>query len=211
MATSRWRSRSVAARRTSTSARTSGSAMLSTRCSVRSSAGDRTRVRPAARPGVMARASAAAGVLVALLLTASDVSAQEPVLRIGEDALVRGTMVDGAAAYPARTLERLGFRVADAASGLIAVLDGDTLHFWNTSPYFRSGRSVHQLAFAAADVAGAMHLPEQFFIQWLPVTWPERFEYRSGVLLQRRGAVATVARATQPAPTKPAPAKSAPA
>lgn len=157
---------------------------------------------PSRLSSVTARVShpAAAIALLALMLSASPVSAQQPVLRIGDGSvLARGTMIDGAAAYPARTLEQLGFRVAEAPSGLIAVIGGDTIHFWNTSPYFRTDDGVHQLAFAAADHDGAMHLPEQFFIQWLPVTYPDRFEYRGGVLLERGRSVTTVARTSKPA------------
>ncbi|MGH7447976.1 MAG: N-acetylmuramoyl-L-alanine amidase family protein [Longimicrobiales bacterium] len=132
-----------------------------------------------------------------LLLGAAPADAQPPVLRIGglSAVVVQGAEIDGAAAFPARALETLGFRIAGAPAGLMAILGADTLRFWNTSPYFRSGPHVHQLAFAVSDHAGATHLPEQFFIQWLPSAYPERFQYRSGALVTGGGSVTTVARA----------------
>lgn len=185
--------------------------MHNAKCSVRSVAGSVPRLARSRRPVVSARTARDAAFvgLVALTAFASRLSGQQPVLRIGDGSeLVRGTMIDGAAAYPARTLEELGFRVADVPSGLVAVIGGDTLHFWNTSPYFRTNHGVHQLAFAAADHDGAMHLPEQFFIQWLPTTYPDRFEYRSGVLLERGRSVTTVAQTTKAAAkSKPRPAR----
>ena len=137
---------------------------------------------------------------VLLLLVRSQVAAQEPVLRIGGAAstVIQGANLDGAAAFPARALETLGFRVADAAAGLTAILGPDTLHFWDTSPFFRSNGRVHQLAFAAREHAGAMHLPEQFFIQWLPATYPDRFQYSDGSL-NRRGDERRTAVARAPA------------
>lgn len=159
--------------------------MQSVRCSVRSSVRERA--------GVLAAAG---------LLLAGAAAAQEPSLRIGGASahVVAGMEIDGAAAFPARALETLGFRLAAAPSGLMAVLGADTLWFWNTSPFFRSGTQVHQLAFAAHEHDGATYLPEQFFIQWLPAAYPERFQYSGGALVAGGRSVTTVARAAAPAP-----------
>lgn len=136
-------------------------------------------------------------VFLLLLASSAPLAAQQPALRIGGAApkVIEGMEVDGAAAFPARTLETLGFRVAVVPQGLMAVLGSDTLRFWNTSPFFRSGSDVHQLAFAAHEQGGATYLPEQFFIQWLPSTWPERFQYRGGALIIGGSSVSTVSRA----------------
>jgi len=131
-----------------------------------------------------------------LLLCAATSVAAQPALRIGGSSgvVVEGTEVDGSAAFPARALETLGFRVAPAAAGFTAVLGSDTLHFWPTSPFFRAGPAVHQLAFAAWERDGDVWLPEQFFIQWLPGAFPDRFQYRNGALLAGGGSVRVVAR-----------------
>ena len=132
---------------------------------------------------------------IVLLPAGSQVAAQAPILRIGgtASATIQGATLDGAAAFPARALETLGFRVADATAGLMAILGRDTLRFWDTSPFFRSGGRVHQLAFAAREHAGAMHLPEQFFIQWLPATYPDHFRYSGGSLNRQSDAGRSVA------------------
>ena len=121
--------------------------------------------------------------------------AAQPALRIGGTSprIVDGTEVGGAAAFPARALESLGFRIATTPAGFTAVLGADTLRFWPTSPFFRSGRAVHQLAFATLEREGDLWLPEQFFIQWLPGAFPDRFQYRSGTLVVGGGSVRTVA------------------
>lgn len=144
-----------------------------------------------ARCSVRSRVAELACILPSLLLLLpASVPAQEPVLRIGgaASAVIQGTHLDGAAAFPVRALETLGFRIADATSGFMAILGPDTLRFWDTSPFFRSAGRVHQLAFAAREHAGAMHLPEQFFIQWLPSAYPDRFQYSGGSLNRQDGA-----------------------
>jgi N-acetylmuramoyl-L-alanine amidase len=115
---------------------------------------------------------------------------------------VRGASVTGSPAFPAHVLETLGFRLANTAAGITAVLGADTLHFWTTSPYFRAGRRMHQLAFATSVHDGVLHLPEQFFIQWLPAAYPDRFEYRRGTLAVRTAASATVVAQPRGAPAQ---------
>ena len=136
-----------------------------------------------------------------MLATPPDAVAQQPFLRIGvAGEVIRGVQIDGTTAFPAASLESLGFRVSAGPAGTLAVLGADTLRFWNTSPFFRAGATVHQLAFATHERDGAIWLPEQFFIQWLPVTFPDRFQYRGGVLLTVGGSISTVASAA-PAPS----------
>jgi N-acetylmuramoyl-L-alanine amidase len=147
----------------------------------------------------------------ALLLVPLALHAQRPVLRVNAGSAgaqaVDGVLIDGAAAFPASTLELLGFRLASSPAGLTAVLDADSLLFWTTSPFFRAGGRLHHLAAAVQLGDGATNLPEQFFIQWLPAAYPERFEYRAGALTLRGAATAGAA----PAPTPPVrPASGAP-
>ncbi|HEX6134708.1 MAG TPA: N-acetylmuramoyl-L-alanine amidase [Longimicrobiales bacterium] len=143
--------------------------------------------------------------IVSLALVPASASAQQPVLRLGSDS-VRGVEIDGAAAFPAHTLETLGFRLADGEDGITAILGGDTIRFWTMSPFFHVGRQVHQLAFPPQELAGVTHLPEQFFIQWLPGAYPDRFAFQRGSLVMRGSAVTTVARSPA-AQASPAPAR----
>src|SRR5512138_775210 len=82
--------------------------------------------------------------LIALLLaltTASVVRAQAPTLRlVGADGevSVEGLLLDGAAAFPADVLARLGARIIDDIVETRAIIDGDTLVFAAGSPFFRS-------------------------------------------------------------------------
>jgi N-acetylmuramoyl-L-alanine amidase len=149
---------------------------------------------------------------IALLLVPLALHAQRPVLRVNAGSAgsqaVDGMLIDGAAAFPATTLELLGFRLASSQAGLTAVLDTDSLLFWTTSPFFRAGGRLYHLAAAVQLGDGATHLPEQFFIQWLPAAYPDRFEYRAGALALKGVAAAGVA----PAPTAPVrPASGVPA
>jgi N-acetylmuramoyl-L-alanine amidase len=149
---------------------------------------------------------------IALLLVPLALHAQRPVLRVNAGSAgsqaVDGTLIDGAATFPASTLELLGFRLASSQAGLTAVLDTDSLLFWTTSPFFRAGGRLYHLAAAVQLGDGATHLPEQFFIQWLPAAYPDRFEYRAGALALKGVAAAGVA----PAPTAPVrPASGVPA
>ncbi|HEX6308173.1 MAG TPA: N-acetylmuramoyl-L-alanine amidase [Longimicrobiales bacterium] len=140
----------------------------------------------------------------ALLLLAASASAlaQQPVLRLGS-ATVGGVEIDGAAAFPAVTLEALGFRVVHEGDGLTVVLGADTIRFRMMSPFFHAGPRVHQLAFAPQERAGVTYLPEQFFIQWLPNAYAERFAFQGGTLVVRGGSVTTVARPAAAAASRP--------
>jgi N-acetylmuramoyl-L-alanine amidase len=134
-------------------------------------------------------------VAAVLVLTPAALPAQRPVLQLtgAETHTAEGTHVDGAPAFPAAVLERLGFRLARAPGGLTAVIADDTLRFWATSPYFRAGATLHHLAFPVVVTGGSTHLPEQFFIQWLPAAYPDRFAFRGGALAVQ-GAPAPAAR-----------------
>lgn len=139
-------------------------------------------------------------VAAAALLLPGPAWAQRPVLELAGTGApaVEGAHVDGAAMYPASLLERLGFRLARTPGRVTAVLAADTLRFWTTSPYFRAGPTLHQLAFPVVVTAGDAHIPEQFFIQWLPSAYPDRFAFRGGAL-QVQGAPAVSARPVGPA------------
>jgi N-acetylmuramoyl-L-alanine amidase len=150
---------------------------------------------------VKSRAHSAATSCALLALLALPLVAQRPTLRItgSATAVIEGTRIDSAAAFPARTLETLGFRLAGDAAHVIASIGGDTVRLWNTSPFIRAGSRGYQLAVAIRDADGALHVPEQFFIQWLPAMYPQRFEFRGGALVVK-GTVA----APQPQPQRPA-------
>jgi N-acetylmuramoyl-L-alanine amidase len=143
-------------------------------------------------------------LLVAAVVAVAPAHAQEPSLRVSGAASTEaaGTRIDGAAAYPAALLEVIGFRLAGAPGALSAVLGSDTLLFWPTSPFFRAGGRVHQLAHPITLSGGVTWLPEQFFIQWLPAAWPDRFEFRGGALVLR-GAVAAVQPTSESPPARP--------
>jgi N-acetylmuramoyl-L-alanine amidase len=84
--------------------------------------------------------------------------------------------------FPLAALERLGADVGAHARGARAVLFGDTIACLALSPYCTVSADVFQLAFPARSVEGALALPEQFFIEWLPKRYPDRLEYRGGAL-----------------------------
>lgn len=136
--------------------------------------------------------------LLGLLLAAAPVAAQQPTLRVGTD-VVQGTRAaDGAALFPSRALELLGYRITATESAFTAVLDSDTLHFELGSPFFRAGSRTLQLVRRVDRVNGVWHLPEQLFIRTLPTTLPARFAYRDGGV-QRVDAVVTTPPARSPA------------
>jgi N-acetylmuramoyl-L-alanine amidase len=145
-------------------------------------------------------------VLLLLVLWGAPLSAQDARLRVAVDATVvdvPGVIVAGVAAFPVAALERFGARLLRQPSGTRAVLFGDTLSFQIASPWFRAGGAVHHLAFPVTDAAGGVLLPEQFFIEWLPATYPDRLEFRSGALRTKQGVVV--------APVQPAPPATPPA
>jgi N-acetylmuramoyl-L-alanine amidase len=133
------------------------------------------------------RALRSCAVVWVALALAGSASAQSPTLRLAgaSAAEVKGTTVDGSAAFPARALEILGFRLAPSQAGFLAILASDTLRFWTTSPYFRAGGGIHQLTSSTVELAGIAYIPEQFFIQWLPNAFPDRFSFSSGRLSVR--------------------------
>jgi N-acetylmuramoyl-L-alanine amidase len=147
------------------------------------------------------------------LAAAPPLLAQRPVLRISGATAesVQGAAVDGAALYPAATLEVLGFQLAGSPASFTAVAGADTLRFWATSPFFRAGSRVHHLAHPAQSIDGIEYLPEQFYIQWLPSRFPDLFEFRGGSLVVKqagaraRGAQAVALASVQPS-TSAAPA-----
>ena len=91
----------------------------------------------------------------------------------------------GVPAYPAQAVEALGGSVLPASGGARLLLFGDTLLFQATSPFFLVGRALHHLAYPVQGDGGQLHLPEQFFIAWLPAAYPDRVEYRGGALRVR--------------------------
>jgi N-acetylmuramoyl-L-alanine amidase len=174
--------------------------MPAVKSSVQSAVGKGTRIVAATAPArpVARGAVFAAALLIMLGGPSSPLSAQQPVMRIG-DQEIQGFSDAGSAYFPAAALHRLGFRLQSSDASLAASLDSDTLRFWSTSPFFRDGSTVAQLAFPVRFMDSEAYLPEQFFIQWLPARFPARFEFRGG-------AVAVRGEPPAPAVQTPAPA-----
>jgi N-acetylmuramoyl-L-alanine amidase len=149
---------------------------------------------------------------ILLLCAPATVRGQAADLRIegaGGRATVAGMMV-GSAAYPAdHAVSALGGTTVRDARGGAILLFGDTIRLFTFSSLLHLRGEVHQLAFPVMVRAGALYLPEQFFIEWLPARYPDRVQYANGVLRGR--AVAVVAAAAEaPPPQRPrAPEQSA--
>jgi N-acetylmuramoyl-L-alanine amidase len=153
-----------------------------------------------------------AAILLLVLLFAAPAAAQQPSLRLeGAGAsIVTGRHVDGAAVFPASALESLGFRLAAGPAQLTAILGADTLRFWTTSAFFRHRARTHQLTRPVALFDDTAWLPEQFYIQWLPAAYPDRYEFRGGALVMKQGVVAQASQpAAPPQPRSPADAAAA--
>ncbi|HEX6694192.1 MAG TPA: N-acetylmuramoyl-L-alanine amidase [Longimicrobiales bacterium] len=95
--------------------------------------------------------------------------------------------------YPATLAETFAGRTQTTGQTAVMRLFGDTIRFWGGSSFFRSGNRVYQLASPVAILNGSLHLPEQFFIQWLPSRFRDSVEYRGGVVRRRGAAVVTAA------------------
>jgi N-acetylmuramoyl-L-alanine amidase len=104
----------------------------------------------------------------------------------------KGVAHGGEYLYPAALVEALTGTTRTAGQAAVMRIFGDTIRFWGGSPFFRSGRRVHQLATPVAILNGALHLPEQFFIQWLPMHFADSVEYRAGVVRRVGGTTAAV-------------------
>jgi N-acetylmuramoyl-L-alanine amidase len=137
---------------------------------------------------------------------ATMVAAQAPPIRVegaGDPVTVEAAFHRGYAAYPAWTLRGLGASVEPTTRGIRVVLDGDTLDFHVGSPFFTTGGRVWQLFEPPYREGGIFYLPHQFFADWLPRAYPQRFAFNGGRL--RLASAAAPARAAQPArPTRDA-------
>jgi N-acetylmuramoyl-L-alanine amidase len=83
------------------------------------------------------------------------------------------------------------------------ILRGDTLTFWPGSPFFLAARATHQLVLPVRLTDTGFALPSQFFTEWLPARWPDRYAFEGGVLSVN----GTLASGEPPAttPARPAP------
>ena len=143
--------------------------------------------------------AAVAPLLLALLVPTS-ARGQTADLRIeaGGPARIVAGVSAGAAAYPAGpAVEALGGRVAADARGASLFLFGDTIRIQTFSALVHVRGEVHQLAYPVVSRGGRLHLPEQFFIEWLPRRYPDRLVFAGGALRDTR---ALAARAAQPGP-----------
>lgn len=138
--------------------------------------------------------------------------AQSPVLHVEGTAGARdiaGTWTT-TARFPLTVFETLGATVRADRTGTVVVLFGDTLRFRADTPFFTAGGSVYQLAHGTVMANGALTIPEQVFVQWLPIRYPSRVEYRSGALRIRQDVAAEIttnsnATSADPRPRTPAP------
>jgi N-acetylmuramoyl-L-alanine amidase len=121
-------------------------------------------------------------LVLALALLPAPAAAQVLRIATGDGAVEVAAGGQRPALYPVAALQHLGASVQADARGARAILFGDTLVFSALSPFFRVRGDVVQLGFPVRHVSGVVHLPEQFFIAWLPARYPERVRYRSGVL-----------------------------
>src|SRR5690606_24426972 len=110
-------------------------------------------------------------------------------------------------AYPASALTALGARWEDEPAGARAVLFGDTLRFELLSPFFTVRGQTVQLVAPVYRAGGALHLPHQFFVEWLPSRYPDRLRYEGGVLRLASAATAGASAAGATAARKDAGAR----
>lgn len=115
-------------------------------------------------------------------LAAAAAHAQAPVLRVEPGAGIAGSVHAGVACFPVQALEAAGAAVTEAGGRLRAQLGTDSIVLQATSPYVRAGGSLQQLASPVALVNGALCIPEQFFVQLLPRTYPQQLSWRDGAL-----------------------------
>src|SRR5690606_19545314 len=153
-------------------------------------------------------------LLLTLLLPAA-VSGQAADLRIeaGGPARTVPGVLSGGAAYPATAaIQALGGSVVPDARGASLFLFGDTIRVFTFSSVIHLRGQVHQLAYPVMSRNGELFLPEQFFIEWLPRTYPDRLAFAGGAL-RDKAALASGAQAparpaeertSQPPPTPPA-------
>lgn len=124
-------------------------------------------------------------LLLALVLPGSLRAQPEP-LRVAEgDGAPRSValaMHRGFPAYPAATLAEVGARIVEEPEGARAVIGDDTLVFHLYSPFFLAGGKARQLAAPVYREGGVLYLPHQFFAEWLPASYPDRYRFEGGVL-----------------------------
>lgn len=130
-------------------------------------------------------------LLLVLLLVPCAARAQAPTLRIsaaGRSVEAAAARHRGYVAHAAATLQALGAQLELQPWGAVVVLFGDTLRFETLSPFFRAGGQVAQLVAPAYSEDGALYLPHQFFVEWLPARYPDRIRYDAGQLARIAGA-----------------------
>lgn len=114
----------------------------------------------------------------------------------------KGVPHGGSFLFPSTLAETLAGTTRTTGQTAVMRLFGDTIRFWGGSAFFRSGNRVYQLTTPVAVLNGVLHVPEQFFIQWLPARFRDSVEYRGGVVRRIGGTTAVAsspARTTTPA------------
>ncbi|MCI0436996.1 MAG: N-acetylmuramoyl-L-alanine amidase [Gemmatimonadetes bacterium] len=126
---------------------------------------------------------ALAGLVLAAL--AWPASAHSQSLRVhglpGTDALDPVSTAEGTR-YAAAALARFDAVLEPSPDGLRVSLLGDVLTFRVGSPFFTVGSDIVQLTDPVRRLDGDVLLPLQFFAEWLPARWPDRFALRAGAL-----------------------------
>jgi len=140
-------------------------------------------------------------LLLGLLLPAHAAAQANLQLGTGAAAVDRSR---GFTAYPVQALEAVGARVAADARGARVIVANDTISLSVGSAFFRSAGGVQQLVSPAYVLGDRLYVPAQFFSEWLPRTYPERFAYRSGVLSTAAAPAQTRPAATPAARRQPA-------
>lgn len=121
-------------------------------------------------------------VLITALL-ASPVSAQGTItLTVSGDSSVRAAAVRdyGFPAYAVTVLAPLGMEVATRGQRIEVKVMGMTLWFRAGYATFADNGlmvSLHEIAFVRN---GVLHLPEHFYVEWLPARLPRRLRYTAG-------------------------------
>ena len=142
------------------------------------------------------------------LLVPASASSQGVPLIVDAGARVKTVEVErsrGNAVFNLESLEPLGAKIQSDARGARLTIFGSTINFQYTSPFFRSGENVYQLATPARRGPRGTLVSTQFFTEWLPAHFRDRVEYSGGVLKLKREKAAEPKTSSATTP-KPAPA-----
>ena len=133
-----------------------------------------------------------------MALAAQSLAAQGPdTLVIAGETTARALVVRdlGYAAYPITVLEALGAEIVSTDERVEVKLFGNVLWFRPGYGTFAVNGTIHPLHRVAFQRNGVLHLPEYFFLDWLPARYRQRVEYDGPTA--RLGTPDALARATR--------------